>query len=155
MRSPVQWLDQAAVVLMPAEIDIANAGEVRDRLLCVLNKSPAMLIVDMSATSFCDSGGINALVRAHQRALADQTTMRVVVTTPVVRRVLTITGVDRLFGIYPTVAAALAASVAAADAQADPGPADGQQAASLRAVLHPDAAQREGEVRAAELPAPD
>jgi anti-sigma B factor antagonist len=91
------------------EIDLANADQVREDLLSVLNRGPATLIVDMGGTTFCDSAGVNALVRAHKRAVASGARLRLVVTTPTVQRVLAITGVDRLIGIYPSVAAALTA----------------------------------------------
>ena len=51
---------------------------------------------------------MNALVRAYRRACASGARMRLVVTAPAVQRVLAITGVDGLIGIYPSVAAALA-----------------------------------------------
>jgi anti-sigma B factor antagonist len=106
---PVLWLGRAAVVSLPAEVDIALADRVRDDLLSVLNRSPAALIVDMGKTTFCDSAGMHALVRAHKRASASQADMRLVVTAPGVQRVLAITGVDRLIPVSPSVSAALAA----------------------------------------------
>lgn len=102
------WLGQVAVASLPVEIDLVNAGQVREDLLSVLNRGPATLIVDMAGTTFCDSAGVNALVRAYKRAAASGAGMRLVVTAPAVQRVLAITGVDSLIGIYPSVAAALA-----------------------------------------------
>ena len=102
------WLGQVAVASLPVEIDLVNAGQVREDLLSVLNRGPATMIVDMGRTTFCDSAGVNALVRAYQRACASGAGMRLVVTAPGVRRVLAITGVDGLIGTYPSVAAALA-----------------------------------------------
>jgi anti-sigma B factor antagonist len=106
--SPVVWLGKAAVVTLPAEIDIANADQVREDLLATLNRGAATLVVDMGGTTFCDSAGVNALVRAFKRASANSTQMRLVVSTPGVQRVLSITGVGHLIGTYPTVAASLA-----------------------------------------------
>ena len=103
------WLGQVAVATLPVEIDLANADQVREDLLSVLNRGPATLIVDMGGTTFCDSAGVNALVRAYKRAAASGARMRLVVSAPTVQRVLAITGVDRLIGIYPSVAAALTA----------------------------------------------
>jgi len=97
------------VVTLPAEIDVVNGDEVREDLLTVLNRGPAALIVDMTGTTFCDSAGVNTLVRAYKRAEACGARMRLVVSAPTVRRVLAITGVDRLIGTCPSVAAALAA----------------------------------------------
>jgi anti-sigma B factor antagonist len=107
---PVLWLGQAAVVTLPAEVDILLADELREDLLSVLNRGPAALIVDMSRTTFCDSAGMHALVRAHKRAAANSADMRLVVTAPGVQRVLAITGVDRLIAVCPSVSAALAAA---------------------------------------------
>lgn len=109
------WLSKAAVVTLPVEIDISNADQVRDDLLSVLNRGATTLVVDMGGTTFCDSAGVNALVRAHKRAAADSTRMRLVVGAPAVQRVLAITGVDHLMDIYPSVAAALAGTGHAAD----------------------------------------
>jgi anti-sigma B factor antagonist len=106
-HSPVLWLGQVAVVSLPVEIDLVNAGQVSDDLLSVLNRSPSTLIVDMSGTTFCDSAGVNALVRAYKRACACGAAMRLVVTAPNVQRVLAITGVDSLVDVYPSVATAL------------------------------------------------
>jgi anti-sigma B factor antagonist len=107
-RFPVVWLSKVAVVKLPVEIDIVNAGQVRDDLLSILNRGAATLIVDMGATTFCDSAGVNALVRAHKRATANNSEMRLVVSAPAVQRVLDITGVGHLIDIYPSVAASLA-----------------------------------------------
>ena len=101
------WVGRAAVVSLPVEIDISNADQVREDLLSVLNREPVTLIVDMGGTTFCDSAGVNALVRAHKRAAASQAAMRLVVTGPSVLRVLAITGVDHLIDTYPSVAEAL------------------------------------------------
>lgn len=109
-HAPVLWLGQVAVARLPVEIDIANADQVREDLLTVLNRGPATLIVDMARTTFCDSAGVNAIVRAYKRAEACGARMRLVVSAPTVQHVLAITGVDRLVGTCPSVAAALAAA---------------------------------------------
>jgi anti-anti-sigma factor len=101
----VAWLRGAAVITLPVEIDISNADQVRDELLSLLNRGPAVLLVDMAGTTFCDSAGVNALVRAHKRATANGAELRLVVAAPGVQRVLAITGVDRLIPVYPSVAA--------------------------------------------------
>jgi hypothetical protein len=50
------------------------------------------------------------VARSFRRAEASQTDMRLVVGTLAVKRVLALTGIDRLLDIYPSVAASLAAS---------------------------------------------
>jgi anti-anti-sigma factor len=112
---PVLWIGQTAVITLPAEIDITNAGQVREVLLSVLNQGAAVLIADLSTTTFCDSAGVSALARTFRRADASQNEMRLVVSTPAVQRVLAITGVDRLLDIYPGVTAALPGGNTAGD----------------------------------------
>lgn len=106
---PVLWISRTAVVSLPGEIDITNADQVREDLLSVLNQGAALLIADLSKTTFCDSAGVSALARSFRRAKASQSGMRLVVSTLAVQRVLALTGIDRLLDIYPSVAASLAA----------------------------------------------
>ena len=117
---PVVWIGQTAVVALPAEIDIVNADQVREDLLSVLNQGAAVLIADLSGTTFCDSAGVSALVRTFRRADASHSEMRLVVTVSSVLRVLSLTGVDRLLDIYPNVTVALA-SPPGSTAKADTG----------------------------------
>jgi len=105
---PVLWIGQVAVVTLPAEIDVTNADTVQDELLAALNQSAALLIADMSTTDFCDSSGVSAIVRVFRQAVASGSALRLVVSTPAVQRVLSITGVDRLVDVFPSVVASLA-----------------------------------------------
>ena len=107
-RYPLLWIGQVAVVTLPTEIDVTNADTVREDLLSVVNQGAVLLVADMSKTTFCDSAGVSALVRTFRRATASSSGLRLVVSTPAVQRVLSITGVDRLLDIFPSVAASMA-----------------------------------------------
>jgi anti-sigma B factor antagonist len=104
----VLWIGQVAVVTLPEEIDVTTAELVREELLAILRQGATLLIADLSKTEFCDSAGVSALVRTYREANTGGSTMRLVIGTPGVRRVLSITGVDRLVDIFPSVAASLA-----------------------------------------------
>jgi anti-sigma B factor antagonist len=114
----VLWADQVAVITLPAEIDITNADRIREELLVVINQGPEILVADLGKTQFCDSAGVSALVRAFRRATSSGTKMRLAVGGLAVERVLTLTGVDRLIEVYPSVGAALGSP-------RSPGPANG------------------------------
>ena len=105
---PVRWLNRHAVMSLPEHIDLSNVGEIREQLLSLINRDVPVLIADMSATIACDHAGAAALGRVYQRAVANGTELRLVVRSEIVRRVLSISGVDRLVSIYPTLEAALA-----------------------------------------------
>ncbi len=107
---PVLWAGPQAIVTLPQEIDISNAGLISDTLLAVLNRGVSTLVADMTSTTFCACAGVGALARAQQRAAANDAGLRVATTTPIVLRVLALTGVDWVVPVFATVADALAGS---------------------------------------------
>jgi anti-sigma B factor antagonist len=107
-RFPATWSGRTAVVKAAGEVDLTNAEGFRDALLSALNAGALGLVVDLTATTFLDSAGVTALVRASRRATASEATMRLAVTAPAVLRVLNLVGIDRLIEVHPSVTAAMA-----------------------------------------------
>ena len=107
VRFPVEVIKGVPVLTAPEEIDITNAGELETALLRSARRGPGGFVVDLTRTRFCDSAGVSTLVRAFRRATSSGTKMRLVVGGLAVQRVLTLTGVDRLIEVYPSVRAAL------------------------------------------------
>ena len=105
--APRQPRPLAVVVTLPAEIDISNDGLVEDELTGALGDGLAVLVADGTRTTFCASAGMSALIRAHHRAEAAGTQLRVVA-SPAVRRILELTGADQVLDAYPGLADALA-----------------------------------------------
>jgi anti-anti-sigma regulatory factor len=68
----------------------------------------------LTAAASYDHAGANAVVRAFQRAVVSGTELRLVVTAEHISRVLSLSGLDRLVPIYPSLEAATAASAPAA-----------------------------------------
>jgi anti-sigma B factor antagonist len=103
---PVLRAGSTAVVRFPAQVDLTVADDARDAMLAALSQGAALLIADMTRTTFCDSAGINALVRAARRAAAGGAVLRVATASQPVLRVFFLVGIDRLIEIRPTVAEA-------------------------------------------------
>jgi anti-sigma B factor antagonist len=116
--SGLRWMGEQAVVTVPAEIDATNASEVRQALLAAAGQDAAVLIIDMSGTTFCDSAGVQAIITTYNQAAAAHIQLRLVATA--VLRILTLVGVDQLVPIYPTLEAALAGTPTAAASARDP-----------------------------------
>jgi anti-sigma B factor antagonist len=96
------------VVTLPAEIDMSNAAAVEAQLLAA--RAPGVTVIaDLSATTFCDSSGIRALLTAHHDAAVGDARLRAVVPPGPVRRILALTAFDTILHIFPTVTEALAA----------------------------------------------
>jgi anti-anti-sigma factor len=105
---PTVWSGRTAVVTAAGEIDLTNAGSLRDALLSALNAGALGLVVDLTAATFLDSAGVAALVRAWRRAGAMEATVRVAVSSAAVLRVLELVGIDQLIEVHPSVAEAVA-----------------------------------------------
>jgi len=95
---------------MPERIDQPAAAAVGEQLLTISDGDALVLILDMTRTAACDHAGGGMLARVYQRAVVRGTELRLVATDEKVRRVLTLTGVDRLVPLYASVAATLAAT---------------------------------------------
>ena len=105
---PLKLVSGVPVVVTPEEIDISNAGLLRSALLEAGADGSRDLVVDMSSTLFCDSSGLNVLVRAHQQAEARGGQVCLVMSGAGVLRILTVTGVDRVIPIFGSLEDALA-----------------------------------------------
>jgi anti-sigma B factor antagonist len=113
---PVEMVSGMPVVPAPEEVDITNAGQLRTALLDGASRGDGTFVVDMSRTRFCDSAGLHALVNAYRRAQSEGGRMLLAVPGPAVLRMFELTGVDRLFQIFPDVPAALASRTVASAA---------------------------------------
>ena len=93
---PVAVTGGVPVVAAPEEIDLVNAAGLRAALFDAAERGNGTLVVDMSRTQFCDSAGLNVLVRAHKRAEAQGGEVLLVISRDAVLRIFAVTGIDRL-----------------------------------------------------------
>jgi len=112
---PFQMVNGVPVVTAPSEIDTTTVGQLRAVLRQRQSRGRTTMVVDMTGTQFCDSAGVRELVRAHQRALARGGALRLVMPADgAIRRVFTVTGLDRIIPHFATLEQALAQIPAAA-----------------------------------------
>jgi anti-sigma B factor antagonist len=98
-----------AVVVLPAEIDVTNSEFALGLLAAALAPGVPLVIADLTATSFCDTSGVRALVQGHEQAVARGAQLRLAVPPGgSVRRVLELTGLGRRLNVYPGLDEAIA-----------------------------------------------
>jgi anti-anti-sigma factor len=95
------------VVAAPRFIDISNADTFHAAFLRAARWGYATIAADMSATQFCDSTGLSVLVWVHNGAQAEGGQLRLAALTAPVRRLLSVTGLDRLLCVFRSVAEAV------------------------------------------------
>ena len=110
LNFPVTQLAGRAIVTTPDDIDISNAGLLREALLAAAASLPPVVIVDMTGTEFCDSTGLNVLLRALNQATEDGRQLSLVVRASALRRILAVSGVGSMFQVYDSLDAAVDAA---------------------------------------------
>jgi anti-anti-sigma factor len=106
---PVRWAGSLAVMTLPDEVDMVNLDELRAGLASLIRAAPAMVVVDMTRSTFCDSASVAALVRAAQQARSAGIRLRLAGSGPVLR-VLRLLEADRIIEVHPSLAAAIGES---------------------------------------------
>lgn len=92
---------QVTVVEVSGEVDLLTAPGLAECLgRCLAEVAPVVVVVDLRRVDFLGASGLSVLVEAHLRAQALHSTVRVVANTRVVRRALTVTGLDRTLAVY-------------------------------------------------------
>lgn len=105
--------DGVYVLSFGGDIDVASAVTVRDALDRVIAAGYHRVVLDLGEVRFLDSTGLGVMV-GRLKAVRDlDGDMHLVCTSPRISRVMSITGLDGVFTIHPTVADAVAALRAA------------------------------------------
>jgi anti-sigma B factor antagonist len=94
---------RVAVITVTGEIDLRTAQTVRAGLLDVADAGFRRIVVDFQSVRFCDATGLGALVAAHNRLRAEGGELRLAGVRAAQRRILRITGLDRLFTLHESV----------------------------------------------------
>lgn len=100
--------DGRCVVVAAGEADVHAAPEL-DRCLrqCEGGGKVTQVVVDLTETTLLDSTALGILVAAHSRFAKDKIPLKLACTNRLVRRVLTVTGLDRILPVYASLEEAL------------------------------------------------
>ena len=96
---------QPRVIVLPAELDVANADLFGEQLGSAFVPGVTVVIADMTDTTRCDSWGIRMLAVAHRRATANQAELRLVVPSAALRHTFVLMGL--FLPLYASMSAAL------------------------------------------------
>jgi len=94
--------DGAYVISLAGEVDLYTAPEFKQQLLDVIAKGAKEVIVDFSKTTFIDSTTLGVLVGGVKRLRTNDGQLSLVCSDRNITKIFEITGLDRVFTIYPT-----------------------------------------------------
>lgn len=95
------------VLTLTGDIDVETARTLRAHIVDRFTDERSRVVVDLSGVDFMDSSGLGALVSGWQLT-RDSGAFRIAGANPIVQRVLSITGMEDVFALYPSVEAATA-----------------------------------------------
>ena len=108
-------VDEATyVIALAGEVDLYTAPEFKQQLLDVIAKGARDVVVDFTNTTFIDSTTLGVLVGGVKRLRAQDGRLSLVCSDRNITKIFEITGLDRVFTIYPTRDEALAKTSASA-----------------------------------------
>lgn len=93
--------------LKEERLDAHNSGELRDRILKLLENGDTQLIIDLAEVRFIDSSGLGALLSGYKNATLRSGSFVLTGLQPRVQSMFELTRLHRVFEIYPSVEAAL------------------------------------------------
>ena len=95
------------VISLAGEVDLYTAPEFKAQLLDVIGKGGKRIIVDFTDTTFIDSTTLGVLVGGMKRLRSNDGELSLVCSDRNITKIFEITGLDRVFTIYPTRAEAV------------------------------------------------
>ena len=103
-----QSVDGVAVLSVKGEVDVYSAPTLSENLTQLLDEGSTTIVVDLTEVAFLDSTGLGALIAARTAADRSGGALPIVCTLDRVLKLFTITGLDGVFAIFPTVDEAVA-----------------------------------------------
>ena len=94
--------DDTYVISLAGEVDLYTAPEFKQQLLDVISQGGKNVIVDFSNTTFIDSTTLGVLVGGVKRLRTNDGQLSLVCSDRNITKIFEITGLDRVFTIYPT-----------------------------------------------------
>lgn len=98
--------DGICTIVVSGEIDVYTAPQLKESLVAQIEAGCSRVVVDMNGVGFIDSSGLGVLVSGLRRAKERDGCIRLVCTREHVLKIFRITGLDKVFAIFPNVAEA-------------------------------------------------
>lgn len=91
------------ILAVRGEVDLYTSPQLREAIDRSAGEGPAQVLVDLTDVNFMDSSGLGVLVGSLKRSRERGGELGLVCTEGSVLKVLTITGLDRVFPIHASV----------------------------------------------------
>ncbi|HEX6384533.1 MAG TPA: STAS domain-containing protein [Anaerolineae bacterium] len=100
-------LKRVELVQVSGRVDSSNAGELDQALKDIMNDGRHNIVLDLSGVNYMSSAGLRALIAALRESKKHRGDVRIATPSERVSEVLSLAGVDSLFQVYDSRAAAV------------------------------------------------
>jgi len=91
---------QVPIIELSGEVDAYTCSRFREAMIETIDDGNASIIVSMESVEYIDSSGLGTLVGGLKRASEQGGRIAIICTSPQIRKVFEITGLERVFPIY-------------------------------------------------------
>jgi anti-sigma B factor antagonist len=100
--------DSCGLVVLKGEVDIYTAPRFKEDLLALIDEGATDILVDLTQVEFIDSTALGVLIGGVKRLHPLQGHLLVIADSRPVLKILSITGLDKVFSVFPDREKALA-----------------------------------------------
>lgn len=93
--------DGVCTMTLQGEVDVYTAPQLKEEIIALIDSGCARILVDLESVGFIDSSGLGVLVGGLRRAKEKDGAIRLVCTRDNVLKIFRITGLDKVFAIFP------------------------------------------------------
>lgn len=103
LETAINEVSQVPVVRVVGEIDVYTAPDFKSAINKVIDSGATKIVIDLTDVSYMDSSGFGTLLGATKRIRPKGGAISLIGCSEAIERMLKITRLDTIFGMYPTV----------------------------------------------------
>jgi anti-anti-sigma factor len=89
--------------ILDGELSHATCAPSLELLTDAIARGENRIVLDLSQLGFCDSAGLRLIVQLHERTTTAGGWLRLAAPTPMMLHILTVTNLNQVLNIYPSV----------------------------------------------------
>jgi anti-sigma B factor antagonist len=100
--------DLTALIDLEGEVDVYTAPQLKQQIIGLLDSGARHVTVNLEAVDYLDSTALGVLIGGLKRLRERDGTLDLICPNPRIKRIFEITGLDKIFDIYPSEKEAMA-----------------------------------------------
>ena len=100
--------NSAYLIEVKGEIDVYTSPRVKETINDLIEKGNYFLVINLEGVRYIDSTGLGVLIGALKKVKENDGAVSLISTNPQIKKIFTITGLVKIFGIYKNEEEALA-----------------------------------------------